>query len=52
MATLPPPPPNLPVFYNNLAPLSSTLHSKFKVRQRVKIIFSGKNEATAVDPAP
>lgn len=32
MATLPPPPPNLPVFYNNLAPLSSTLHSKFKVR--------------------
>src|SRR5437868_12475624 len=31
MATLPPPPPNLPVFYNNLAPLSSTLHSKFKV---------------------
>ena len=32
MATLPPPPPNLPVFYNNLAPLSSTLNSKFKVR--------------------
>ena len=32
MATLPPPPPNLPVFYNNLAPLSSTIHSKFKVR--------------------
>ena len=32
MATLPPPPPNLPVFYNNLAPLSSSLHSKFKVR--------------------
>jgi hypothetical protein len=26
------PPPNLPVFYNDLAPLSSTLHSKFKVR--------------------
>ena len=23
MATLPPPPANLPVFYNNLAPLSS-----------------------------
>lgn len=32
MATLPPPPPNLPVFYNNLSPLSSTMHSKFKVR--------------------
>jgi hypothetical protein len=32
MATLPPPPPNLPVFYNNLAPLSSSLHANFKVR--------------------
>jgi hypothetical protein len=32
MATQPPPPPNLPVFYNNLAPLSSSLHSGFKVR--------------------
>ncbi|WP_395613114.1 SapC family protein [Allosphingosinicella sp.] len=32
MATLPPPPPNLPVFYNNLQPLSSTVHSKYKVR--------------------
>lgn len=32
MATLPPPPPNLPVFYNNLQPLSSTAHSKFKIR--------------------
>lgn len=32
MATMPPPPPNLPVFYNNLAPLSSSLHAKFKVR--------------------
>lgn len=32
MATLPPPPANLPVFYNNLAPLSSSLHSGFKVR--------------------
>ena len=26
--------------------------SKFKVGQRVKITFSGKNEASAVDPAP
>ena len=32
MASLPPPPPNLPVFYNNLAPLSSTIHSKFRAR--------------------
>ena len=32
MATQPPP-PNLPVFYNNLAPLSSTIHAKFKARQ-------------------
>jgi hypothetical protein len=32
MATQPPPPPNLPVFYNNLAPLSSSIHSNFKVR--------------------
>ena len=32
MATQPPPPANLPVFYNSLAPLSSTIHSKFKVR--------------------
>jgi len=31
MATQPPP-PNLPIFYENLAPLSSSLHSKFKVR--------------------
>jgi len=31
MATQPPP-PNLPVFYNNLAPLSSSIHAKFKVR--------------------
>lgn len=31
MATQPPL-PNLPVFYNNLAPLSSTLHANFKVR--------------------
>lgn len=30
MATLPPPPPNLPVFYNNLSPLSSTAHATFK----------------------
>ncbi len=30
MATLPPPPPNLPIFYNNLAPLSSTIHSKLQ----------------------
>ncbi|HEV7660843.1 MAG TPA: SapC family protein [Allosphingosinicella sp.] len=31
MATQPPP-PNLPVFYNDLAPLSSSIHAKFKVR--------------------
>jgi SapC len=32
MATQPPPQPNLPVFYNSLAPLSSSLHKNFKVR--------------------
>ena len=45
MATLPPPPPNLPVFYNNLAPLSSTLHSKFKVRSTDRAPFLAKVNA-------
>jgi SapC protein len=31
MATQPPP-PNLPIFYQNLQPLSSSLHAKFKAR--------------------
>jgi len=31
MATQPPPPANLPLFYKNLQPLSSNLHAKLKV---------------------
>src|ERR1043165_5324539 len=45
MATQPPPPPNLPVFYNNLAPLSSTLHSKFKVRSTDRAPYLAKANA-------
>ena len=45
MATLPPPPPNLPVFYNNLAPLSSTIHSKFKVRSTDRAPYLAKANA-------
>ena len=39
------PPPNLPVFYNDLAPLSSTLHSKFKVRSADRAPYLAKVNA-------
>jgi len=45
MATLPPAPPNLPVFYNNLAPLSSSIHSKFKVRSTDRAPYLAKVNA-------
>ena len=44
MATQPPP-PGLPVFYNNLAPLSSTLHSNFKVRATDRAPYLAKVNA-------
>jgi SapC protein len=44
MATQPPP-PNLPVFYNDLAPLSSSLHSKFKVRPTDRAPYLAKVNA-------
>ena len=31
MATMPPPPPNLPLFYKNLQPLSSSVHAKLRI---------------------
>ena len=45
MATQPPPPPNLPVFYNNLAPLSSSIHSRFKVRSTDRAPYLAKANA-------
>ena len=32
MATQPPPPANLPLFYRNLQPLSSSLHGKYRLK--------------------
>ncbi len=45
MATQPPAPPNLPVFYNNLAPLSSSIHSNFKVRSTDRAPYLAKANA-------
>lgn len=44
MATQPPL-PNLPVFYNNLAPLSSSLHANFKVRATDRAPYLSKVNA-------
>jgi len=45
MATQPPQATNLPVFYNNLAPLSSSVHAKFKVRSTDRAPYLAKVNA-------